>query len=181
MTWSPLSGCSVRNFCFIAMSLNMAVFPYSQITWTLPGPCFLLFMSFSLCLCSGPQGSFPLGTRSSVLRNVLPVHWPPPGTLPTVALKILRGHGKMYHASAVSLQSAVRGDLTRVWLNTGMCVWVEKPPKSHTEIPQVPTSFLLSLTFSLWRDFYCEFKTPLTDISITISLDNKKIYQVSRE
>lgn len=134
MTWSPLSGCSVRNFRFIAMSLNMAVFPYSQITWTLPGPCFLLFMSFSLCLCSGPQGSFPLGTRSSVLRNVLPVHWPPPATLPTVALKILRGHGKMYHASAVSLQSAVRGVKTsRGSDSTQACVseW-----RSHPSLTQ---------------------------------------------
>lgn len=116
------------------MSLNMAVFPYSQITWTLLGPCFLRFVSFSLCFCSGPQGSFPLGTCSSVPRNVLPVHWPPPATLPTVALKSLRGRGKMYHASAVSLQSAVREVKTsRGSDSTQACVseWESHP--SHTQ------------------------------------------------
>lgn len=117
----------------------MAVFPYSQITWTLPGPCFLLFfffsrcfllfMYFSLCICSGP-----LGTCSSVLRNVLPVHWPPPATLPTVALKILRGHGKMYHASAVSLRSAAGGVKTsRGSDSTRACVSEWKSHPSFTQ------------------------------------------------
>lgn len=103
VNWRPCRA-GILNFCLTRGTLNMPVFPYSWMKWTLPWPlvvclvvCLVLFFClFSLWIYSSPQRVFK-EYAPPFPAALCQVTDPPRATLPTIALKILEASGKMSH------------------------------------------------------------------------------------